>query len=206
MRKIVTIFVATALATTVACQKAPSPAPESAAEIDVSFELVDEAGSNVTSETYNGKLQLVFFGYTSCPDICPITLQNISMALNSIGPLAEQVVVLFISVDPKRDTPEKLRTYTDAFHSSIVGLTGTYQQIVNVTEAFRTTFGYSLVGDDGQERPLSEDAYEQLAATQPYIPYHSSQVYVIGENGELLDIIGYGSTPTQIEATLRKYL
>ena len=159
MNQIVTLLTASVLVAVAACQKAPLPVPQSTPDIDISFELVDESGNTATSEMYNGNLRLVFFGYTSCPDICPITLQNISMALNSMGPLAEQVTVLFISVDPKRDTPERLRVYTDAFHPSIVGLTGTYQQIANVTEGFRTTFGYSLTGDTGQERPLGEDEY-----------------------------------------------
>jgi len=198
--------VATALAAMVGCQKAPPPLPQSVPDIDISFELVNEFGNIVRSEMFSGELRLVFFGYTSCPDICPITLQNISMALNSMDSLAEQVTVLFISVDPKRDTPERLRLYTGAFHPSIVGLTGTYQQIANVTEDFRTTFGYSLAGDAGQERPLDEDEYEQLPATASYVPFHSSQVYVIGKNDELLDIIGYGSKPQQIEETLRTHL
>jgi cytochrome oxidase Cu insertion factor (SCO1/SenC/PrrC family) len=187
-----------------ACQQ--TPAPESVANIDTSFELVDEAGKAVTSDQYSGRLRLVFFGFTSCPDICPITLQNISMALNSMGALAEQVTVLFISVDPKRDTPQRLRQYTEAFHPSIIGLTGTYEQILAVTTGMRTTFGYNLSGDDGQERALNQVDYEALPLTASYSPYHSSQVYVIGANDNLLDIIGYGSTPSQIEKNLRKYL
>ncbi len=195
-----------ALVASAACQKAPDPAPESVADVDTSFELVDEAGKAVTSKEYSGSLRLVFFGYTSCPDICPITLQNISMALNSMGALAEQVTILFISVDPKRDTPERLRQYTDAFHPSIIGLTGTHEQILAVTTGFRTTFGYNLSGADGQERALNRDDYEALPLTASYSPYHSSQVYVIGANDELLDIIGYGSKPSQIEKNLRAYL
>lgn len=189
-----------------ACQQAPDPAPESGAGIDTSFELIDEAGKAVTSEEYSGSLRLIFFGFTSCPDICPITLQNISMALDSLDALAEQVTVLFISVDPKRDTPQRLQQYTDAFHPSIIGLTGTYEQILAVTTGLRTTFGYNLSEDDGQERALNRDDYEALPLTASYSPYHSSQVYVVGADDNLLDIIGYGSTPSQIEKNLRTYL
>lgn len=206
MNRFLALLVATVLVIVAACQEAPLPAPEHAADIDSSFELVDESGNDVLSEMYSGTLRLVFFGYTSCPDICPITLQNIGMALNSMGSLAEHVTVLFISVDPKRDTPERLLRYTDAFHPSIIGLTGSYRQIAAVTEGFRTTFGYNLTGEGGQERPLGEDEYARLATTASYTPYHSSQVYVIGKNNELLDIIGYGSMPQQIEATLRVHL
>jgi hypothetical protein len=75
-----------------------------------------------------------------------------------------------------------------------------------VPSGFRTTFGYNLTEDDGQERPLSRDDYESLAASASYFPYHSSQVYLIGENDELLDIIGYGSKLPFIAEKLRKYL
>lgn len=134
------------------------------------------------------------------------TLQNISIALNALGPLAEDVSVLFISVDPKRDTPEVLKTYTDAFHPPVVGLTGTYDQLSAVTSGFRTTFGYTLASDDGQDRPLNKAEHEALPETASYFPYHGSQVYLIGKNDELLDIIGYGSRPRVIAKKLRTYL
>ncbi|MDH3430650.1 MAG: SCO family protein [Gammaproteobacteria bacterium] len=188
------------------CQQERNDPPMPLPAVDLSFELVDESGDAVTADDYSGTLRLVFFGYTSCPDICPLTLQNIAIALDSLKSLARQVTVLFISVDPKRDTPERLARYTDAFHSSIVGLTGTHEQITAVTNGFRTTFGYSLYDVDGQTRPLERDEYNLLAPTAAYTPYHGSQVYVIGHNDELLDIIGYGSKPKQIEVILRKHL
>jgi protein SCO1/2 len=188
------------------CQKPPEQVWVSSPELDITFELTDESGMVVTSDMYEGRLRLVFFGFASCPDICPITLQNIGMALNSLGALAEQVTVLFISVDPKRDTPEVLKDYTDAFHPSIIGLTGTYDQLLATTSGFRTTFGYNLTSDDGQERPISGEEYEALPPTASYFPYHSSQVYVIGANDELLDIIGYGSKPALIEEKLRSHI
>ncbi|MFQ6005252.1 MAG: SCO family protein [Woeseia sp.] len=185
----------------VGCQKAPEPA----AEIDISFELIDESGRTVTSRDYEGQVRLVFFGYTSCPDICPITLHNIATALRSLGPLATQVNVLFISVDPKRDTPEILARYTDAFHPAVIGLTGTYDQIVDVTMGFRTTFGYST-SSDGVDKSLSKEEYQASSPNASYVPFHSSQIYMIGRANELLDIIGYGSKPTYIAAKLRDYI
>lgn len=184
-----------------ACQQQSAPA----AEINSSFELVDESGRAVTAEDYAGRIRLVFFGYTYCPDICPITLHNIATALGSLGSLADQVTVLFISVDPKRDKPEILRNYTDAFHPSVVGLTGSYEQLQAVTRGFRTTFGFTL-SRDGSDTPLDKNMYAAALATDPYIPFHSSQIYVLGRNGELFDIIGYGSKPSLIEARLRALL
>lgn len=206
MKRLTILILATALSSVSACQKSPEQVWVSAPDLNISFELTDESGKVVGSDMYGGRLRLVFFGFASCPDICPVTLQNIGMALNSLGPLAEQVTVLFISVDPKRDTPDVLKDYTDAFHPSVIGLTGTYEQLLAVTSGFRTTFGYTLTSEDGQDRPLSREDYESLAPDASYFPFHSSQVYVIGVNDELLDIIGYGSKPPLIEEKLRSHL
>lgn len=201
MRCLVTVFSIAAIVFSVGCQKKPDPA----AEIDISFELLDEFGQTVTSRDYDGQIRLVFFGYSSCPDICPITLHNIATALRSLGSPAEQVIVLFISTDPKRDTPEILAQYTDAFHPSVIGLTGTYDQIVNVTTGFRTTFGHSA-SSHGVDTPLSKKEYEAISPDASYTPFHSSQIYVIGRENELLDIIGYGSKPPLIAAKLSNYI
>jgi protein SCO1/2 len=200
------LMFACGLLTISGCQKSPYSPPASTPDVNVSFELTDETGNVVTAEAFGGKLRLVFFGFASCPHICPVTLQNIAIALNSLGTHAEDITVLFISVDPKRDTPEVLQQYTDAFHPSIIGFTGTYDQLSAVTSGFRAAFGYNAVSDDGQERPLSRDQYESLPPEVSYSPYHSSQIYVIGANNELLDIIGYGSKPSLIEEKLRAYL
>lgn len=205
MRQLTIFLIAIMIATAPGCQKTPQQLPVSVPELDTSFELTDESGNVVTSDTYSGRLHLVFFGFASCPHICPVTLQNVAIALNSLGPHAEDVTVLFISVDPKRDTPDVLKAYTDAFHPAIIGLTGTYDQLSAVSSGFRAAFGYSAVSDGGQERPLSREEYESLPPEASYSPYHSSQIYVIGANDELLDIIGFGSKPALIEEKLRAY-
>ena len=186
------------------CEHEAAPTP--VADFDLSFRLVDETGQSVTDADFTGKLRLVFFGYTSCPDICPITLTNISAALESLGEQAKDLSVLFISIDPKRDTPDRLQAYTGAFHPSIIGLTGNYVQIEKVTAGFRTTFGFTVRDGTGAEQPLNRIEYETIPAFSDYTPFHSSQVYVIGPDDELLDIIGYGSKPDKIEDTLRKHL
>ena len=186
------------------CEHEAAPPP--VADFDPSFRLVDVNGRAVTDEDFDSQLRLVFFGYTSCPDICPITLTSISAALESLGEQAKDVAVLFISIDPKRDTPERLRAYTGAFHPSITGLTGNWVQIQAVTAGFRTTFGFTVRDGTGAEQPLNRIEYETIPAFADYTPFHSSQVYVIGPDDELLDIIGYGSKPAQIEQTLRSHL
>jgi len=186
------------------CEHEAAPPP--VADFDPSFRLVDVNGRAVTDEDFDSQLRLVFFGYTSCPDICPITLTNISAALESLGEQAKDVAVLFISIDPKRDTPERLRAYTGAFHPSITGLTGNWVQIQAVTAGFRTTFGFTVRDGTGAEQPLNRIEYETIPAFADYTPFHSSQVYVIGPDDQLLDIIGYGSKPDKIEDTLRRHL
>ena len=139
------------LAGLLACQP---DQPATVPDMDLTFELVDETGRGVTHADYEGQLRLVFFGFTSCPDICPITLSNVAAALQSMGDLAEQITVLFVSIDPHRDSPERLEQYTQAFHPSVVGLTGSYEQLEKVTKGFRTTFGFTLRDGSGQDLSL----------------------------------------------------
>jgi protein SCO1/2 len=176
-------------------------------EINVNSEavLIDEAGQQVTLDSYAEYLRLVFFGYTSCPDICPLTMYQVGAALKSLGPDAERIRVLFISIDPRRDTPAVLDRYTNAFHPLIIGLSAGYATLMAVTETFRTTFGYTIAEGD-QERPVSRSEYESLPADAPYVPYHSSQIYMLDHAGRLLDIIGYGSSADEIAGRLRQYL
>ena len=122
-----------------------------------------------------------------------------------MGPLAEKTRVLFISIDPKRDTPEILAKYTDAFHKAVIGLTGDYENILQLTMGFHTTFGYSIRVDN-QERPLSREEYATISSEANYTPYHSSQIYLLDTEGELVDIIGYGSVPKQIADKIREHI
>lgn len=188
------------------CQDTPAPPEATSPPVKLAFELIDETGSPVSQADFDTPLLLVFFGFTSCPDICPITLQNIAAALRSLGEEAGDITVLFVSIDPRRDTPEKLALYTDAFHPRVFGLTGSLAQLTAMTDDFRTTFGHTITDEQGQERPLERDEYESLPDTAQYLPFHSSQLYVLDTDGQLLDIIGYGSPPSQIEAVLRAHL
>jgi len=88
------------------------------------FTMTDHTGRSVTDEDFGGKYLLVFFGFTHCPDICPTTLAEISRTLNLLGAEAATVQPIFVSLDPERDTPERLAEYVQAFHPNIVGLTG----------------------------------------------------------------------------------
>jgi protein SCO1/2 len=107
------------------------------------FTLTSEDGTTVTQQQYAGKINLLFFGYTHCPDTCPITLARLRKVIHGLPPdVAKQVQVLFVSVDPKRDSPGVLRTYTAAFGEMFIGLTGTKAQLDALTRRYRTTYGY----------------------------------------------------------------
>jgi protein SCO1 len=124
------------------------------------FKLVNQDGVKVTDATYRGKYLLVLFGYTYCPDICPTVLQDITEILDQLGEDAGRFQTLFITIDPKRDKPAKLKEYIASFHSGISGLTGTEKQIAAVAKAYNVHFakGEDVEGGD-YEMELSSFVY-----------------------------------------------
>ena len=109
-------------------------------EIGGPFTLIDHNSRTVTEKDFAGKPTMVFFGFTSCPNICPTALWNVSELLRQLGDGAKDLRVLFISVDPERDTPERLKAYVSNFDSRVVGLTGTAEQVAAAVKAYRAYF------------------------------------------------------------------
>jgi protein SCO1/2 len=117
---------------------------------DLSFTLTDENGDTVTESIVDDKAVVLFFGYTHCPDYCPMTLTLLAQAMNTLSEQErEQLRVLFISVDPERDTPALLKEYTDYFGPEVIGLTGSKDQLDDVTKRYRTAYGYGDKDEDG---------------------------------------------------------
>lgn len=132
------------------------------------FSLVDTSGQRRTERDYAGKPMIVFFGFTNCPDVCPSGLQTLTVALDKLGPKAEGVSALFITVDPERDTPEALAQYVKSFHPRIHGLTGTPEEIKAAIKAYRV---YAVkVHDEKEPARYSVD--------------HSSFFYLMDGNGQ----------------------
>ena len=104
------------------------------------FSLIDQNGNRVTEKDFRDRYMLVFFGFTSCPDICPAGLQLVAAALENLGKKADRIVPVFISVDPERDTPEKLGEYVRNFDARFVGLTGTPEEIAKAAKAYRVYY------------------------------------------------------------------
>jgi cytochrome oxidase Cu insertion factor (SCO1/SenC/PrrC family) len=134
------------------------------------FTLTDNTGKRVTDQDFHGKYTLVFFGFTSCPDICPAGLQLIAGALEKLGTKAQHIAPIFISVDPQRDTPEKLAAYVKNFDPRLVGLTGTPEEIAAVAKAYKVY--YAKV--PSKERP------------DDYTMDHTSIIYVMDPKGEFV--------------------
>jgi protein SCO1 len=107
---------------------------------DLKFNLTNDQGKPVTAADYSGKVVLLYFGYTHCPDVCPLTLAHLHMVMQKLGKLADGARILFVTVDPARDTPAVLRQYVSAFDPHIVGLTGSQDAIAALAKRYRAFF------------------------------------------------------------------
>ncbi len=146
------------------------------------------SGDNAVSlSDYDDKIRFIFFGYTSCPDICPTALAFISSSLKQLTPEElEQIQVFFISVDPERDTPQKLADYTKYFHSKILGITGTKTEIDQVVKQYGSAY-----------RKVESDS------AMGYLVDHSASVYVVGQKGKVVDMLPHGLPVESITKTIR---
>lgn len=152
------------------------------------FKLTDQDGRTVTEADFKGKPFLVFFGFTHCPDICPTALFDMSETFRRLGPDAENASALFITVDPERDTPEKLKEYLQSFHPRISALTGTQAEIEAVTKAYKAY---------AKKVPL--DAGE-------YTVDHSAIVYLMDRDGRFVAPFNLKRPADEAAADLRRYL
>ena len=153
------------------------------------FALIDHNGRPRTDEDFRGKLVLVYFGFTYCPDICPTDLQNIGLALDLLGQEAEKVQPLFITVDPERDTAEHLKEYLQSFHPSFIGLTGDTSAIRAAADAFKV---YYARVSNGQGDDYTVD--------------HTAFIYLMGADGGYVGFFPPGTSPERIAEMLRKQL
>ncbi len=154
---------------------------------DLEFQLVNDEGKPVSQEKSAGQIRLLFFGFTSCPDVCPTTLQKVSQATRGLpDPVREDVQTLFVSVDPKRDTPERLQEYVNFFGDRIEGLTGTEPQLRELAKRYRTTFGYDQPDAEGN-----------------YMVSHSSAVYVFDREGAARLLIRPDTSASEIREDLQ---
>lgn len=149
------------------------------------FTLTDNTGKRVTDQDFHGKYTLVFFGFTSCPDICPAGLQLMAGALEKLGTKAQRITPIFISVDPQRDTPEKLAAYVKNFDPRLVGLTGTPEEIAAVAKAYKVY-------------------YAKVPSKDDYTMDHTSIIYVMDPKGEFVTHFTPSTSADDMAAKLDK--
>jgi protein SCO1 len=150
------------------------------------FALIDQNGALRTDADFRGKLMLVYFGFTYCPDICPADLQNIGLALEKLGSLGDAVQPLFVTVDPERDTPEHLKDYMPMFHPRFVGLTGDPGAIKAAASAYRV-FYQNVERDDKSD----------------YTVDHSAFIYLMGRDREYLGFFPPGTPADRLANAIR---
>ena len=172
---------------------------------------LQSADGEVQLENFADKVVLVYFGYTYCPDICPTSLALTSAALKLLNDEElVQVQSLFISVDPDRDTVERMAEYSAFFHPNILGLTGSKAQIDAMVKRYgahyqivNETSGAAIV-EGHDQAAIQLGKYKGLGTG--YAVDHSSQTVLVGKNGEVQAIIAHGTLPDEMSRVIRKYL
>jgi len=153
------------------------------------FALIDHTGKPRTDVDFRGKLMLVYFGFTYCPDVCPTDLQNIGLALDQLGAAGEKVQPLFITVDPERDTPAHLAEYVLMFHARLIGLTGEAAAIRAAADAYKVYYA-KVPNERGDD----------------YTVDHTAFIYLMGADGKYLGFFPPGTPPDRLAETIRRYV
>lgn len=182
----------------VACDRAPSPEPPALAfkATDITgapwgkdFRLTDHNGRDRTLADFRGNIVAIFFGYTHCPDVCPTTLSDFALALRELGESGKRVQVLFVTVDPDRDTPELLAKYVPSFNPGFLGMYTDPVSLTALAKDFKVVY---------QKNTTS--------GTKSYLIDHTAGTYVFDANGQLRLLVPYGTGPKDIAHDLRMLL
>jgi protein SCO1/2 len=192
LRKCTAIFAT--LLTLSACNGAPAAEPPLAgAAIGGAFTLTGEDGNPVSWKDFDGQYRTVYFGYTYCPDVCPVDTQRAMAGLKAFEEsnpqLGAQIQPLFISIDPERDTPAALTEFTDNFHPRLIGMTGTKEQLDKVTSEFAATYSIGEKQEGGG-----------------YLVGHTNITYLFGPDGEPLAMLPTDQGAEAVTAELEKWV
>ena len=154
------------------------------------FTLTDHDSRRFELTQLRGKVVLMYFGYTSCPDICPVELADMATFVDSLNKQSNNVQVLFITVDPARDTPARLKEYVGYFHKDFIGLSGSEEDINQVKKTFHVQS--TIVRKTDNDANYSVD--------------HNASLYVIDQSGELVNIVPYGFPLSHVASILQELL
>lgn len=160
-----------------------APTPLWAQEFSGRFLLETHDGKRVNDESFKGKVRMMAFGYTFCPDVCPTALSTMAAALDKLGAKADQVVPMFVTIDPKRDTQAQLKDYMSAFGPTFVGLTGTQQMTDAAAKSFRVRYEI--------HPPTSKDS-------DHYLVDHSAGIFIMDRDGRLVVKMGHLATADEV--------
>jgi len=155
------------------------------ADVGGPFQLTDQHGKRIGDKDFRGRYMLIYFGYSFCPDVCPTTLAVIAQALDKLGERSHQVVPIFVTIDPERDTPKVLDDYMKAFGPSFVGLTGSASEIKDVEKRYRV---YAV------KKPLPGGSYGMD---------HSSVIYLMGPDGKMVSFYDEAVSPDELAKDLK---
>ena len=185
---------ALAVFTLAGCQPAPQPPAFQATDITGAtfardFRLTDHNGQVRTLADFRGKVVAVFFGYIHCPDVCPTTLADFAAALQQLGPQADQVQVIFVTVDPERDTPDLLKQFVPAFNPGFLGMVTDAETLRQLAKEYKVVYQKTSV-----------------KATDDYLIDHSAGTYIYDPQGNLRLLMPYGSSPDVIAQDLKTLL
>lgn len=199
MRKFVSAFMLLVVILLASCSSgkdatAPNASPLfgtdiTGADFAQTLSLTDHLGHPRQLVDYKGKVIALFFGYTHCPDVCPTTMLELANAVKQLGQKADDVQVLFVTLDPERDTQEVLAKFVPSFDSRFVGLYGTYEQIAETAKNFKIFY-----------------AKQEEAGKSGYTIDHSAGVYVFDKQGKIRIYLKYGQKPEEIASDLKHLL
>jgi protein SCO1/2 len=167
--------------------------PGTEAQIGGVFSLVNQFNEPVSNESYSDRYKLIFFGFTNCPDVCPTTLSRMTQALNQLGPLNDKLYPLFITVDPERDTPARLKEYAKAFDPRIIYLTGSPDEIARVLKAWKASRA-KIATEKGE------------ATDEDYSMSHSSVLYLMTPDDRLVDSYNWEIQPDKMVGSISEWL
>ena len=167
--------------------------PLAGAKIGGTFTLTNQDGGKTSEDQFKGQYRIIYFGYSYCPDVCPVDLANIMLGLKQAEKenpeLVSKIQPIFISVDSQRDTPEVLKQYVSAFHPRLIGLTGSPQEIAEVAKKYLII--YDIRNDEGASE---------------YLVDHSRQAYLFGPDGEPLALLPYDGTPQDVADEIARWV
>lgn len=151
------------------------------------FALVDQNGKRRTDKDFRGKLMLVYFGFTYCPDICPTDLLQMGLAVEKLGAAGEAVQPLFVTLDPERDKPKQLAAFVTHFHPRFLGLSGTASDIRKAADAYKVY-------------------YKKVAGSSGYTIDHTAFIYLMDRNGQYLGFFPPGTSAERMLEIIRPHL